>query len=114
MDFVAIVDQVIALLRQWGRLVYRTLQRQFQSSMTQRRLEDSKIELITSQRLAPDEQGMVLVWSGPGAVPLAALAGVTGTAGPQPPCTPLSRGENPHFTQCPEGERTGDRGLVGV
>ena len=29
MDFVAVVDQVIALLRQWGRVTYRTLQRQF-------------------------------------------------------------------------------------
>ena len=30
MDFVAVLDQVIALLRQRGRLTYRTLQRQFQ------------------------------------------------------------------------------------
>jgi hypothetical protein len=29
-DFVALVDQVIALLRQRGRVTYRTLQRQFQ------------------------------------------------------------------------------------
>ena len=29
-DFVAVMDQVIALLRQRGRLTYRTLQRQFQ------------------------------------------------------------------------------------
>jgi hypothetical protein len=30
MDFVAVMDHVIALLRQRGRLTYRTLQRQFQ------------------------------------------------------------------------------------
>jgi hypothetical protein len=30
MDFVAVVDQVIAMLRQRGRVTYRTLQRQFQ------------------------------------------------------------------------------------
>ena len=30
MDFVAVVDQVIALLRQRGRVTYRTLKRQFQ------------------------------------------------------------------------------------
>ena len=30
MDFVAVVDQAIALLRQRGRVTYRTLQRQFQ------------------------------------------------------------------------------------
>jgi hypothetical protein len=29
-DFVAVLDQVIVLLRQRGRLTYRTLQRQFQ------------------------------------------------------------------------------------
>ena len=29
-DFVAVVDQVIALLRQRGRVTYRTLKRQFQ------------------------------------------------------------------------------------
>ena len=30
MDFVAVLDQVIALLRQRGRMTYRTLKRQFQ------------------------------------------------------------------------------------
>jgi hypothetical protein len=30
MDFVAVVDQVIAPLRQRGRVTYRTLKRQFQ------------------------------------------------------------------------------------
>ena len=30
MDFVAVLDQVITLLRQRGRLTYRTLKRQFQ------------------------------------------------------------------------------------
>ena len=32
-DFVAVVDQAIALLRQRGRLTYRTLQRQFPHSI---------------------------------------------------------------------------------
>jgi hypothetical protein len=43
-DFVAVVDQVIALLRQRGRVAYRTLQRQFQ--LDDEALEDLKIELI--------------------------------------------------------------------
>ena len=30
MDFVAVLDQVITLLRQRGRLTYRTLKRQFE------------------------------------------------------------------------------------
>jgi class 3 adenylate cyclase len=61
-DFVAIVDQAIALLRQRGRLTYRTLQVQFQLDDTY--LEVLKDELIAGQRLAVDEEGRVLVWTG--------------------------------------------------
>ena len=53
MDFVAVVDQVITLLRQRGRLTYRTLQRQFQLDAAH--LEALKDELIEGQRLAVDE-----------------------------------------------------------
>ena len=83
MDFVAVVDQVIALLRQRGRVAYRTLKRQFQ--LDDEALEDLKIELIDSQRLATDEQGTVLVWSGAGAEPPAAPADSAGTVGTPPP-----------------------------
>src|SRR5262245_18396079 len=62
MDFVAVMDQVIALLRQRGRLTYRTLQRQFQ--LDDAALEDLKTELIEGQRLASDERGTDLVWTG--------------------------------------------------
>jgi len=61
-DFVTVVDQAIALLRQRGRVAYRTLKRHFQ--LDDEALEDLKIELIDSQRLATDEQGTVLVWTG--------------------------------------------------
>jgi class 3 adenylate cyclase/predicted ATPase len=61
-DFVAVVDQVIALLRQRGRVTYRTLQLQFQLDDTH--LEVLKDELIEGQRLATDEAGRVLVWTG--------------------------------------------------
>ena len=54
-DFVAVVDQVIALLRQRGRLTYRTLKRQFQ--LDDDVLEDLKEELMVGQRLAVDEEG---------------------------------------------------------
>jgi predicted ATPase len=47
------MDQVIALLRQRGRLTYRTLQLQFQLDETH--LEILKDELIYGQRLAVDE-----------------------------------------------------------
>jgi class 3 adenylate cyclase/tetratricopeptide (TPR) repeat protein len=82
-DFVAVVDQVIALLRQRGRVAYRTLKRQFQ--LDDEVLEDLKIELIDSQRLATDEQGTVLVWTGAGAAPPAAPAGLSVTVGARPP-----------------------------
>jgi class 3 adenylate cyclase/tetratricopeptide (TPR) repeat protein len=61
-DFVAVVDQAIALLRQRGRLTYRTLQLQFQ--LDDAHLAVLKEELIEGQRLAVDEAGRILVWSG--------------------------------------------------
>ena len=67
MDFVTVVDQAIALLRQRGRLTYRTLQLQFQLDDAHRAaLQD---ELIDGQRLAVDEAGRVLVWTGTPAAP---------------------------------------------
>ena len=62
MDFVAVLDQVIALLRQRGRVTYRTLKRQFQ--LDDAALDDLTVELIKGQRLAVDEDGEVLVWTG--------------------------------------------------
>src|SRR6266436_639209 len=62
MDFVAVLDQVIALLQQRGRLTYRTLNGQFQ--LDDATLEDLKEELIYGQRLAVDEDERVLVWMG--------------------------------------------------
>ena len=71
MDFYAILDQMVALLRQRQRVTYRALQRQF--DLDDSLLEDVKVELIKGQRLAVDEDGAVLVWaSAPGHAPLAA------------------------------------------
>ena len=91
MDFVAVVDQVIALLRQRGRVTYRTLKRQFQ--LDDAALEDLKDELIEGQRLAVDEQGNVLVWTGDaGTAPSAAAAPVERPARhPSPTPHPISR-----------------------
>jgi len=52
-DFVAVVDQVIALLRQWGRVAYRTLKVQF--TLDDEALEALKDELLYAQQLARDE-----------------------------------------------------------
>ena len=55
MDFVAVVDQAIALLHQRGRVTYRTLKRQFQ--LDDEHLEALKDEIIEAQQLAADEDG---------------------------------------------------------
>src|SRR5262249_13872793 len=62
MDFYAILDQVIDLLRQRQRVTYRALQRQF--ACDDAYLEDLKAELLDAQRVAVDEEGKVLVWTG--------------------------------------------------
>jgi class 3 adenylate cyclase/tetratricopeptide (TPR) repeat protein len=62
MTFEEILDQAIAMLQRRGRLTYSTLKRQFQ--LDDAALDDLKNELIAGQRLAVDEQGNVLVWTG--------------------------------------------------
>ena len=62
MTFEEILDHAIAMLQRRGRLTYGTLKRQFQ--LDDAALEDLKNELIEGQRLALDERGNVLVWTG--------------------------------------------------
>ena len=62
MTFEEIVDQAIAMLQRRNRVAYRTLKRQFQ--LDDEALEDLKTEIIKAQRLAVDEDGDVLVWTG--------------------------------------------------
>src|SRR5262245_10613146 len=62
MTFEEILEQAIALLQRRGRLTYRALKRQF--NLDDDYLEDLKAELIQGQRLAVDEDGAVLVWTG--------------------------------------------------
>jgi len=82
MDFYAILDQVIAVLRQRQRVTYRALKRQF--NFDDDYLEDVKAELIQGQRLAVDEEGTVLVWTGETrtAVPAAAAPAETPARAP--------------------------------
>ena len=62
MTFEEVVDQALAMLQRRGRVTYRLLKRQF--SLDGEALEDLKCELIEGQRLAADENGTVLVWTG--------------------------------------------------
>ena len=63
MDFYAILDQVMALLRQRQRVTYRALKVQFQ--LDDEALEALKEELIEAQHLAVDQDGRMLVWTRP-------------------------------------------------
>jgi class 3 adenylate cyclase/predicted ATPase len=62
MDFVAVVDQVIVLLRQRGRVTYRTLQRQFQ--LDAEALTDLLAELRYAHPDALHEDDQGVVWTG--------------------------------------------------
>jgi class 3 adenylate cyclase len=67
MTFEEIVDQALAMLQRRGRVAYRTLKRQF--NLDEDALEDLKAELVDAQRVAADENGKVLVWTGSAASP---------------------------------------------
>jgi hypothetical protein len=62
MTFEEILDEAIAMLQRRGRLTYGALKRQFQ--LDDAYLDDLKAELIEGQRVAVDEDGRVLVWTG--------------------------------------------------
>jgi hypothetical protein len=70
MEFYEVLDRVVDLLRSRGRVSYRALKRQF--SLDDAYLEDLKVERINSQRLAVDENGEVLIWTGNSGLPATA------------------------------------------
>ena len=62
MTFDDVLEQVIQLLQRQGRVSYRSLKRRF--ALDDDYLEDLKEELIHAQRVATDEDGRILVWTG--------------------------------------------------
>lgn len=62
MTFEAVLGQVRELLQSKRRVSYRALKRQF--ALDDDYLEDLKAELIKAERVAADEDGDVLVWTG--------------------------------------------------
>src|SRR5213594_569399 len=62
MTFDEILAQVLDLLRRDGRVSYRALKRRF--DLDEDYLEDLKAEIIQAKKLAVDEDGAVLVWTG--------------------------------------------------
>src|SRR5262249_59443209 len=62
MTFDEILAQVLALLQREGRVSYRALKRRY--DLDDNYLEDVKAEIIQAKKLAIDEEGAVLVWTG--------------------------------------------------
>jgi hypothetical protein len=62
MTFEEILTHVRELLEREGRVAYRILKRRFE--LNDEDLEDLKADLIDAKRLAVDEDGKVLVWTG--------------------------------------------------
>ena len=71
MDFVAVLDQVMLLLRQRGRVTYRTLKIQF--ALDEEQLAALKDEILYSQPQVVDDAGRGLVWTGDAVTPLSPL-----------------------------------------
>jgi hypothetical protein len=98
MTFEEILDQAMAMLQRRGRLTYRTLQRQFQ--LDDAALEDLKDEIIYGQRLAVDEDGRVLVWTG-GTDMAPAIAPRTSQLRSRKPLVPRLRHHSPYHHLTP-------------
>jgi class 3 adenylate cyclase/tetratricopeptide (TPR) repeat protein len=62
MGFFEVLTQVIELLQRQGRVSYRALKREF--DLDDAYLDDLKAEIIQAKKLAVDEDGVVLVWTG--------------------------------------------------
>jgi hypothetical protein len=62
MDFFAVIDQVIELLRTRRRVSYRALRVQFH--LDDEALDALKAELIEMHQIAVDQGGTILVWTG--------------------------------------------------
>src|SRR5262245_62097055 len=72
MTFDDVLQQVTQLLQRQGRVSYRALKRRF--ALDDDNFEDRKEELIHAQRVATDEDGRILVWSGDTGTILAPVA----------------------------------------
>src|SRR6516162_4043327 len=94
MDFTTLRTQVMALLQGEGRVAYRALKLQFQ--LDDDTIEALKDDLIYAKKLAVDEEGRVLVWTGGTSsapttafpVPLPATPDVSSAQGEAAPVVP--------------------------
>ena len=105
MDLFAVIDRIIELLRQRGRVFYRALQVQFH--LDDEQLDALKEELLYTHPGAVEEDGRGLVWTG------GASATPAPTPKPGPPAQVTERleepsaqsGSRPAAPYAPEAER---------
>ena len=76
MNFEEVLNQAIALIERQGRVSYRALARQF--GLDEQYLDDLRSEIVEVLKLAVDEDGKMLVWSGEPKTP--AVAATTDAA----------------------------------
>ena len=97
MDLYAVIDQVVALLQQRGRLTYRALQYQF--NLDDAGLAALKEELIEGQELAVDKDGKMLVWKGDSGAGSAPSEARGSSAPATPPTPPPASYTPPHLAE---------------
>ncbi len=100
MTFYEVLEQVVALLQQHGRVSYRALKRQF--NLEDDYLEDLKDELIEVKQVAVDQGGTMLVWTGETAAPSVSASPPAQPSAP-PPAPQAQPLQAPPHT--PEAER---------
>src|SRR5215472_9901589 len=87
MTFDDVLEQVVTLLKRQGRVSYRALKMRF--DLDDEYLDVLKEELIDAQRIATDEDGRILVWTGD-------VGGTADTASPPaPPTQPPAAQQQP-------------------
>jgi class 3 adenylate cyclase len=106
MTFEELLDQAIDMLQRRGRVTYRTIKRQFH--LDDDILEDLKEEFIYGQRLAMDEDGRVLVWTGGASASPGSIASPPPQGEPQAvPSTPAaSSSAAPHTSDAERRQLT--------
>src|SRR5713101_6821548 len=91
MEFYAILDQIVHLLRSRGRVSYRALQRQF--ALDDALLADLKAEILYTQHPVVEDGDRGLVWTGDTSTPSAPA-----TPPPQPATQQDTHAELPSAT----------------
>jgi class 3 adenylate cyclase len=96
MTFDEVLDQVRELLRSKGRVTYRSLKLRYQ--LDEEVLAGVTDELISAERVAVDEDGKVLVWTGAATKGETAISPASSDTTPKTPNVRLTEGERRQLT----------------